>query len=354
MRPLTLAALAAIAAVTGIAAVLVVPSGEAPDAKLGQRIFPELAARSGDVRSIELQRPDGTITIQRDGEIWRVPARSSYAADVAKIRQLFVEVSDLRTLEAKTRNKALYASLEVEDRDQAEAKSTRLEFKDAAGKEILALLAGKNRFGRGGGGEDAVYVRRAGDSQAWLAKGRLTVSREALHWVDREVTNITRDRVSEASVRHADGTTLVLRRAAVTERDFTIVDLPADRKPKSSWEVGAVAGGFDRLELDDVRKASDLAIPPDAPATMITTFDGLTLTARFVEVDGATWVAISAQAAPPTELPAGGAGLKTADQVKAEAEALNRKLGPWVYKLPAFNLESLRRKLDDLLEPKAS
>jgi len=354
MRIVTLAALAAVAAVTGIAAIVIAPSGEAPDAKLGQRIFPELAARSADVRSIELQRPDGTIAILRDGEIWRVPSRSGYAADVAKIRQIFVEVSDLRTLEAKTRNKDLYAALEVEDRDQANAKSTRLAFKDGSGKDVLALLAGKNRFGRGGGGEDAVYVRRADDPQAWLAKGRLTVSREALHWVDREVTNIARERVSEASVRHADGTTLVLRRASATERDFTIVDLPADRKPKSSWEVGAVAGGFDRLELDDVRKASELAIPADAPTTVVTTFDGLTLTARFAEADGATWVAISAQAAPPAELPAGGSGLKTADQVKAEAEALNRKLSPWVYKLPVFNQESLRRKLDDLLEPKSS
>ncbi len=354
MRPLTLAALAAIAAVTGIAAIVIAPSGEAPDAKLGQRLFPELAGRSGDVRSIELQRPDGTITIQRDGEIWRVPARSGYAADVAKIRQLFVEVTDLRTLEAKTRNKALYASLEVEDRDQVDAKSTRLAFKDSGGKDVLALIAGKNRFGRGGGGEDAVYVRRDGDPQAWLAKGRLTVGREALHWVDREVTNIVRDRVSAASVSHADGTKLELRRAAATERDFAIVGMPADRKAKSSWEVGAVAGGFDRLEFDDVRKASELAVPADAPATMVTTFDGLTLIARFAEVDGATWVAISAQGSPPVELPAGGTGLKTAEDVKAEAETLNRRLSPWVYKLPAFNLESLRRKLDDLLEPKAS
>ncbi len=354
MRPLTLAGLAALAAVTGIAAVVVLPSGESPDARLGQRIFPELAARSAEVRSIELQRPDGTIVIQRDGEIWRVPARAGYAADTAKVRQLFVEVADLRTLEAKTRSKDLYASLEVEDRDQAEAKSTRLAFKSGDGKDVVALLAGKNRFGRGGGGEDAVYVRRAGDPQAWLAKGRLTVGREALHWVDREVTNVSRERVREAIVRHADGTQLVIRRPSVTERDFAIMDMPADRKPKSSWEVGAVGGGFDRLELDDVRKASEVVIPADAPATIVTTFDGLTLTARFAEIDGGTWVAIGAQAAPPAELPSGATGLKTADEVKAEAEALNSKLGPWVYKLPAFNLESLRRKLDDLLEPKSS
>ena len=49
-----------------------------------------------------------------------------------------------------------------------------------------------------GGGDDAVYVRKAGDAQAWLAKGRLTVNRDALQWLEREVTNVTRERVREA------------------------------------------------------------------------------------------------------------------------------------------------------------
>ncbi|MBL8698368.1 MAG: DUF4340 domain-containing protein [Alphaproteobacteria bacterium] len=354
MRLITLGILGGVAAVAAIAAVTLVPTGENPDAKLGERMFPELAAKSEDVRSIELQRPEGTIAIARDGDAWRVPAKLGYPADSAKVRQLFVEVTALRTLEAKTRNRDLYASLEVEDRDQKDAKSTRVAFKNAQGQDILALLAGKNRYGRGGGGDDAVYVRKAGDAQAWLARGRLTVNRETVHWLDREITNVARDRVHEAVVRHADGTVVTVRRASPGDRDFAVADVPEGRKAKSSWEINSVAGAFEKLELDDVRKAGEATIAADGPSAMVTTYDGLAVTARFGEADGATWVAITATAAPPATLPEGISGLKKPDEVKAEADAINRRVGPWLYKLPSFNLDNMRRKLEDLLEPKSS
>ena len=354
MRPITLGILGGVAAIAAVAAITLGPTGESPDAKLGERLFPELTTRAEEVRAIELQRPDGTIVIARDGDAWRLPAKLGYPADSAKIRQLFVEVSSLRTLEAKTRNRDLYASLEVEDRDQKDAKSTRVAFKNAQGQDIVALLAGKNRFGRGGGGDDAAYVRKAGDPQAWLARGRLTVNRETVHWLDREITNVARDRVREAKVRQADGASVTVSRPTLSERDFTVADVPEGRKTKSSWEVNSIAGVFEKLELDDIRKPDGVSIASDGASAVLTTFDGLTITARFADADGATWVEIKAEANPPAALPDGAAGLKKADEVKAEADAINRRVGPWLYKIPTFNLDSMRRKLEDLLEPKAS
>ncbi|MBM3524653.1 MAG: hypothetical protein FJX57_17040 [Alphaproteobacteria bacterium] len=175
-----------------------------------------------------------------------------------------------------------------------------------------------------------------------------------MHWLDREITNVARERVREASLRHADGAVVVVRRPAVAERDFAVVDVPEGRKAKSSWEVNSVASAFERLELDDVRKAGDIAIPAEAATATVSTFDGLVVTARITETDGAAWVAITANAAPPADLPEGATGLKKAEDVKAEAEAINRRVGPWIYKIPTFNLDNMRRKLEDLLEPKSS
>ena len=64
------------------------------------------------------------------------------------------------------------------------------------------------------------------------------------------------------------------------------------------------------------------------------------------------WAAISARAEPPAQLPEGGTGLKTAEEVRAEAEAITRRAAPWIYRLPVFNLENMRRKVEDLLEAK--
>lgn len=354
MRPLTLSILAAAAIGSGIAAFLLVPGPDAGDAKLGVRLFPELPGRAAEIQTIEVQRPAGTIVIRREGDGWIMPDRGGYPADPARIRQLFLEVSELRTLEAKTRSRDVYPSLEVEDRDATDAKSTRVAFKTARGEEVTALLAGKNRFGRGGGGEDAVFVRRAGDPQAWLAKGRLTVNRDWLIWLDRNLTNVARERVREASIRHPDGARTLVSRPDPAERDFTVADVPEGRKAKSGWEVGSVAAAFERLEFEDVRRPDGVAIPADGLQASIVTFDGLTVTTRFVEIDGAPWAAISATAAPPAQMSAGGSGLKAADEVRAEAERINAQLSPWLFKLPVFNLENMRRRMQDLLEPQES
>jgi hypothetical protein len=352
MRPVTLSILGAVAIASAVAAVVLLPSDDASQAKLGERLFPDLATRANDVQAIELQRPDGTIVLRRAGDSWVMPERGGYAADTARIRQLFVEVTDLRTLEAKTRSKDVYPSLEVEDRDAAGAKSTRVAFKTAQGQDIVALLAGKNRFGRGGGGDDAVYVRRAGDAQAWLAKGRLTVNRDAVQWLERGLSDVARERVREARIRHADGMTVLVSRPSPAERDFVLADVPEDRKAKTGWEIGSVAAAFEKLEFDDVRKADGIAIPADALTATTITFDGLEIAARLVEIDGAPWAALTAKAEPPAQLPEGGPALKPADEVRAEAERIRTQLSSWLFKLPVFNLENMRRKTDDLLEPK--
>jgi hypothetical protein len=355
MRPVTFAILAVLAAATVGGAVLLMPASDVSEIRVGERLFPDFAARAGDVRSIELQRPDGTVVIVRDGDTWRVPAREGYPADIAHVRQLFVEVTDLRTLEAKTRNKALYPELELEDRDAPNAKSTRVAFKNAQGTELLALIAGKNRFGRGGGGADAVFVRKAGDAQAWLAKGRLTVNRDSLQWLDREVTAVLRERVREATITHADGTRTVVSRATPAERDFSLPDLPEGRKAKSTWEIASVAGAFDRLELDDVKRLAAMSLPAAPVATArIDTFDGLQVQAKVYEIDGGFWASIAASAAPPAALPEGGTALKKAEEVQAEAAQINARAAQWLYKLPPFNADNMRRRLEDLLEPRES
>jgi hypothetical protein len=352
MRPLTLSILGAAALASVGAALLFSPADDGGDAKLGVRLFPDLPGRAAEVQTIELQRPDGTVVLRRAGEAWILPDRAGYAADTARIRQLFFEVSELRTLEAKTRSKDVYPSLEVEDRDAPNSKSTRVAFKTAQGQEVAALLAGKNRFGRGGGGDDAVYVRRAGDAQAWLAKGRLTVNRDAVQWLERGLSDVARERVREARIDHADGTSTVVSRPSPAERDFVLADVPEDRKAKTGWEIGSVAAAFEKLEFEDVRKADGVAIPAAALTATTTTFDGLEISARLVEIEGTPWAALSAKAAPPAQLPEGGPALKSADEVRAEAERIETRLAPWLFKLPVFNLENMRRKIDDLLEPK--
>jgi hypothetical protein len=353
MKPALLVGLGivALAAVGGAVVLSTHQNAPVPQAQLGQRLYPEVAARGGDIQTIVIARKDATFRIVRDGDRWLVPDKSRYPASPEAVRRLLVGLSELRALEAKTTQASVYPELELENVDAPNAKSVQVSLKDVGGGDVLAVIIGKSRFGRGGSG-DGVYVRKAGDAQAWLAQGRVGVEREITSWLDKRIADVSRDRVRTVTVK-ADKQQLVVQREQADDKDFAIKDMPADRKAKSSYEVGAVGGAFESIDLDDVRPAADIGFTANSPVTEAVTFDGLRITVALAEKDGATWGRFSAKAEPPAK-PVEGGKLKSADDVKKEADAINAKAGGWAYKLPAYKIEALRRKLEDLLEQKAS
>ncbi|HEX6980027.1 MAG TPA: DUF4340 domain-containing protein [Alphaproteobacteria bacterium] len=378
MKPKALIALGIAAAVAVGAAFTVATMQQSPEprAEIGNRLFPQLAARAEDIRMIQVQHKDGSFSIVRTDDRWTVPEQSNYPASIDEVRRVLVGLAELRALEPKTRSADLYPELQVEDVSAPNAKSVKLTLKDANGGDVLSVLVGKQRFGRGGtSAGDGVYIRRSDDAQAWLAQGRLTINREAVQWLDRKIVDVKRDRVRTVSLR-TNEKTVTVSRAKPSESDFTLADVPDDHKVKSSWDVNAIGGAFESLELDAVKPAAEIKFP-ETPAAEAVTFDGLKLTAYLADQDG-TWVRFVAAFEPPSQ-PAEQAEaekaadkkdeaaaseakdkadkndapkLKPADEVKKEVETINARVGSWAYKLPSYKIDTFRKKLDDLIEPK--
>lgn len=352
MKPKLLAGLAVVAVIAVGGAIAVTTSlrqsTSAPEATQ-QRLFPEVVARADDIRAIVIASKDASVRLARDGDRWTVPDKFNYAAATDKVRKLLGGLAELRALEAKSSSPENYAFMEVENIDAANAKSVRIALQDGAGKDIVAVIVGKQRFAKSGTAGDGVYVRRADNAQAWLAQGRLSIERDMLAWLERKVTDVSRDRVRQTTV-HGEKT-LVVERAKPDDKDFAIKDMPADRKVKSAWDVNSVGGAFESVEFDDVRPAADLEFAATSPSATAETFDGLSVTATLADRDNATWVRFAAKSQPPAQ-PVEGAKLKSAEDVAKEVEAVNARTGGWAYKLPNYKLESMRKKLDDLIEPK--
>lgn len=346
-------AVAAVIAVGGAVAVTSLQRAPSNEAQTGQRLFPEVAARADDLRAIVIASKDGTVRLARKGDRWIAPDKFEYAASVEQVRKLLVGLSELRTLEAKSSSPDQYGAMEVEDIGP-DAKSVKVTLQDGGGAEILSVIVGKQRLGRSGTAGDGVYVRRAGTAQAWLAQGRLSVDREPVNWLDRKVVDVKRDRVREAVIR-SGSEVLMVTRGAPAEANFTLAgEIPADKKIKSEWDVNAIGGAFEALELDDLRPAADIEFAAGAPAGEVVTYDGLRVSAALAEKDGATWARFVAASAPPAEglTEEAKAKLTSAEDVAKEIAEINARVGNWAYKLPAWKVETLRKKPGDLLEPK--
>jgi hypothetical protein len=300
----------------------------------GERMFPALAGKLGDVASVAVSHNGSTMTFVRDGDSWLVSEKGNYPANAGKISQIVRTMADLTLVEPKTRKPDLYPRLEVED--PGNGKSTLVTVKDKSGTAIAEAIVGKRRYDRLGGGNDGVYLRKPGDAQAWLARGSLDASGDPPSWLDRQILDISEKKVAKVTLTQPDGTKLVIRRSA-PDAKFAVEDAPADAKFKSETATSGPAAALETLDLEDVKPAADQPVPDkDVVAASFTTFDGLSINLRLVEHDKNEWVAISAAGS--------GAG-------EAEAKKLDGKLARWTYEIPAYKANLIKTKLADLIEP---
>ena len=300
----------------------------------GARAFPALAAKLGDVGSVGIKRSTLSLTFVRDGDNWLVAEKGNYPAAAGKVRQIALALADLLLVEPKTQQPGFYSRLDVED--PGGGKATLVTLKDKSGATLAEMIIGKRRFDRLGSGTDGVYVRKPGDTQAWLARGSLEFSDQLSSWLDRRILDIPEKRIARVSLTQPDGTKLVITRAKPEDK-FTVEDAPADAKFKSETTTSEPALALDGLDLDDVKPADALPVPDKGVvAASLSTFDGLTVDVRMLDKDDAHWVALSAADSGAAE---------------AEAKAINEKASRWTYAVPSYKAAQLKMKLADLLEP---
>ena len=97
----------------------------------GERAFPALAAKLGDVGSVGIKRNALSLTFVRDGDNWLVAEKGNYPAAAGKVRQIVLALADLALVEPKTQQAEFYPRLDVED--PGSGKSTLVTLKDKSG-----------------------------------------------------------------------------------------------------------------------------------------------------------------------------------------------------------------------------
>jgi hypothetical protein len=318
--------LAAVALATGGS-----PTGPAGG---GEPALPGLAAKLGEVGSVEVRRADLDLTFVRDGDNWLTVQKSDYPADAGKVRRVVLALADMSLVEPKTRDPGLYPRLEVED--PGKGKSTLVTIKDKSGSDLARLIIGKKSYDRLGEGNDGVYVRKPGDRQSWLARGSLDFTDGMPNWLARRILDIPDSRIAKVVLTQPDGAVLRLSRAK-PDGKFAVENPPKEAKYKSDTALGEPAMALETLDLDDVVAKAKLPVPnTGVTSASYTTFDGLSVAVKLFAHDNKDWVTIAAT----------GTG-KGAD----EAKKIDRRVGHWVYAIPPYKAKMIETKLADLIEP---
>jgi len=128
-------------------------------------LYPALIERLNDVRRVQLSSRDEQTVLVRDGESWAIENKDNFAANSGDVKRTLLQLADLRSVEAKTRNSERFQKLGVDDISNDGADGTLIEVLDAENAALTALIIGHSRSGST---RDQYYVRRHTEDQSWV------------------------------------------------------------------------------------------------------------------------------------------------------------------------------------------
>lgn len=311
-------------------------------------VFPELRARPEAVVRIVVSSRMGDFTVARgDDGRWTASDKYDYPVDQDEVRKLIVGLSDMRYVEAKTRREDRLDRLDLGD-PKAEGSDARLvRLEDAAGQVLAEIIIGKERRRYTGGRDAGTYIRHSGETQAWLASGGLFVKRRLDDWLDKSLVNIANDSIRRVDIRPASGTAYIATRA-VKGADFTLDPMPEGRALKADT-VKRLGAGLSFVEMKDVRRRGEIALPEKHTVAVLTTFDGIEVRIDVAKMDKTYWATFDARYV--------GDATDQSDAAKAaraQAKTLAARLDGWVYEVAQYIHDRLAVPYNDLFAPEAS
>ena len=316
----------------------------------GEALFPGLLDRLNDVHEIAMVGPEGTLTVRAQDGGWRLAEKSGYPVPPERVRALALGVAGLELVEAKTADPARLPRLELEEPAGEGAKSRRIELRGGDGEPIAAAVVGKASPSLYGGGRGGVYVRRAGEDQAWLAAGELELPSDAMDLLDPEVLDLPLAEVAQVTLVRAGEPVLALTRGDESADFASDATLPEGRK-LDPVKIEALAGALAGLRMSDLRPAGTVPAAADAPRGRFESFDGLVVTATLSQQgegeDQESWLVLAAEvAAAPVEPPNEDAGGPNAQE---RAAAITAATAGWAFQIPGYLAERFDDRLEDLL-----
>lgn len=311
----------------------------------GNLLLRHMGSRMNEVDMVRVTAGGGSwvTTLIRGDSSWVIEELESYPADWQKLKSVLANLAAAKVVEIKTSKPEYYSRLGVENVSTEGAGNVLLEL--FIGDEVREIIIGnKAASGRG------QFVRFADDRQSVLIDQSLELNGEPVSWADNEILDIASSMVADIEIAHSDGDLIKLKKVSADDTDFLLENLPDGQKIISSWSLNSLGGIFSMLNMEDV-KPDNSATFPDPVLIKLLTFSGLEVTAQAASLEDGAWIRINAGLYENTQPDAADDQHEDVPlQPAQEAEAINRKLDGWLYRIPESKFEAMTRRLEQLIE----
>ena len=306
--------------------------------------LPGLKEQLGELRRLRLQSSAEGVTLVHGAAGWGVEERAGYPADFGQLEKLLQALAGAQLVERKTAKPEFFDRLGLTDIEQPDSEAVQLEIWSDAAQPIARVLIGKAAEGRGGR-----YVRAVADTQTWLIDTAPEPMASPADWIDRSLLGVDFARVATVARVLGGKPEFSAVRAVAGEASLAVATLPAGKVPRYQSVFDAAARAILTAEPEDVRKAGELDFGA-AAETRVGCFDGLALTVRALKAKDGNWVTIAAAAGDPVPRADAPPETPQPEDVAAEAERLNGRLGGWAFKVSDYVYGELAKGLADYVQ----
>ena len=346
MTPKSITVLSVVTAISIAAAVASLNINRDSSASVqGGALFPELLDTMDGVSKITVTDKDRETTVSRtSGGIWGVNASDGYPASISNVQKSILQVAQLLYLEKKTANKKLYERLQLEGLEKEESLVRRIQFFDAQNNVLADLFLGKKRFDLTGATSAGAYVRKPDDPQTWLVSGEIDFQTELKSWLQNSILNIREENVLKAEIRHPDGEIVRISKKDPKNRNFTLHNIPEGKKLKYESDPNNIANVVENLEMLDARKGKKFNfIAKKTVTATYTSRNGLVADLALLKLGEDDWlkVKLTVSTDPPKD--------KNVEEI---VRKITERTHGWVFKIPGFKAERLRRDAAKMLVEK--
>ena len=257
-----------------------------------------------------------------EGAGWTLPAKGNYPADFEQVRHLLIGLAALETIAPKTARADWLPFIGLDD----PGSGTHVVVSDAHGVALADVITGKAM------GDGAIFVRRGGETQSWLARAPYAPEPQLGPWLMQGVYSINAARLMNVTTP-----AVTVQREHTSDQNYVMASVPAGKFNPTA--VNGLAAAILDFAIADVRPVADMDFTGARQVTA-RTFDGVILTMALVQKPDGVWAKISASAVP---------GAVTA--FRQEAEGIAARAAPWAYKLGPEQARALMAGREDFLAP---
>ena len=250
-------------------------------------LYPNLNKELTNVTEIQIKTQNENLTLVRNGSAWGIAARQNYPVQPERVQDLLQAVAALKIMEAKTTNSLLYEQLDLSDLTVSGSKAWQIVLQDDKQQEIANMLIGKREaFETDNQYSERIFIRKAGDQQAWLVQGLLPLDLNVRDWLVQPMQEVINEaQIKRITLSRPESGILTIAKASPEQEDFTLQDAPTKPGMKLDNDaVNTLPYEMVELEFDDIVPASESTVDWSKAITAeVETFPGLALDLNIIQ-----------------------------------------------------------------------